>query len=192
MSGSLAFGILEGSFLAAYTYSPYRAIGSIIADVTVEEAHNDTVTATKKPVEIGAAITDHSYVEPAELVLRCGWSDSGNYDGYTNDVYAALVAMKNARQLITVYTGKRVYQNVLVLGVATMTDEKYEYSMLVVARIGQILLVSTSTSTLPPTQNQANPQNTADPANGGQQQTTPANTKQQSLLSQLAGYGITP
>jgi hypothetical protein len=194
MSFSLAAGIVETVLLEALATSPFRAIegasSTIIADVTIEEAHDDQITATKHPVEAGAAITDHSYKEPAKLTLRVGWSDSGNYDGYVSDVYASLLTLQQARGLLNVYTGKRVYQNMLLVGLTTMTDEKNEYSMMVVARLDEIIIVSTQTTTLPTTSNQANPANTAPPANGGQQQTTQGTSADQSLLSSATGKSV--
>ena len=188
MSFSLAAGVLETVLLDAASTSPYRAIqgssATIIADVTIEEAHDDQVTLTKHPVELGAAITDHAYKEPAVLNLRVGWSDSGNYDGYINDTYAALLQMQAARGLLNVYSSKRVYQNMVLKGLTTMTDEKHEYSMLIVARFEEIIIVTTQTTNLPASSNQANPQNTAPPTNSGQLQTQSGTTQDQSLLSQ--------
>jgi hypothetical protein len=184
---SLAVGAVETILLQAISGGPFRAIGSIIADVTVEEAHNDTATATKNPVEVGAAITDHVFINPAELVIHAGWSDSGNYDGYVQDVYAALLQLQAARQLLNVYTGKRAYSNMLLLGVATVTSDQTEFSLMVVARLEQAIIVQTSSTTLPAVANQANPASTAPPANAGTQQTTPPTSQQQSMLSSMTG-----
>ena len=181
---SLAAGVAETILLQALTVVPYRAIGTIIADVTVEEQHSDTLTTTKHPVELGASITDHAYKEPAQLTLRVGWSDSGNYDGYVNDVYNELLSLQASAQLQNIYTGKRSYQNMLILNVTTMTDEKSPQTLMVVARCEEIIIVTTQTSTLPPAANQANPQNTQAPVNSGTQQTTPATQQDVSLYGQ--------
>jgi hypothetical protein len=58
---------------------------------------------------------------------------------------------------------------------------------MIVARCEEIIIVSVSTGNLPPTQNQANPQNTADPTNGGQNQTTPGTAQDKSVLSSITG-----
>jgi hypothetical protein len=183
---SLAAGVVETILLHALTNAPYRSIGGIIADVTLEEQHNDASTSTNHPVEVGAAITDHVYTEPAELVIHAGWSDSGNYDGYINDVYARLLQLKAARQLLNVYTGKRSYTNMLLLNVTTMSDAANAYSMMVVCRLKQVIVVSTSSTTLPPTANQATPANTGAAQASGTQQTSPATASQNSALAGVA------
>lgn len=60
-----------------------RAIGvtgsnpiGIIANITVEERHTDELQITEHPVESGAMITDHTFKRPAEVVVRCAWSNS--------------------------------------------------------------------------------------------------------------------
>jgi hypothetical protein len=184
---SLAVNLAQTILLQALSVKPYRAIGSIIPDCTLEEQHSDAVTATNHPVELGAAITDHAYSEAPELIIHAGWSDSGNYDGYINDVYAELLALKAARQLINVYTGKRSYQNMIVLGVATMTDAANAHSMMVVCRLRQLFIVQTYATTLPPAANQANPSSTAAPVGSGTQQTTPTTPQNSSILNNMFG-----
>src|SRR5260363_358530 len=50
-----------------------RSIGEIVPNVVIEEVHQDALTITEHPVEQGAAIADHAYVRPAEVVMRCGF-----------------------------------------------------------------------------------------------------------------------
>jgi len=51
-------------------------IGGIQVDTTIDESYEDSLEITEHPVEAGAAITDHCFKRPMELVLSCGWSDS--------------------------------------------------------------------------------------------------------------------
>lgn len=48
----------------------------IIADATIEELHTDELEITEHPVEQGAAIADHAFKHPAEVVLNLAWSNS--------------------------------------------------------------------------------------------------------------------
>lgn len=50
----------------------------IVAHATIEESHTDELVMTDHPVEQGAVITDHAYVQPAEVVITAGWSNSPN------------------------------------------------------------------------------------------------------------------
>ncbi len=58
------------------TLIPKGKIGSLNVQATLEETMTDTVHVTDHPVEAGAEISDHAYYRPAELVMRCGWSNS--------------------------------------------------------------------------------------------------------------------
>lgn len=48
----------------------------MIADATIEEIHTDELEITEHPVEQGAAIADHAFKHPAEVVLNMAWSNS--------------------------------------------------------------------------------------------------------------------
>ena len=47
-----------------------RSIGTIAVDVILNEETNDTLTITKQPVQTGASMTDHSYLEPTILSMQ--------------------------------------------------------------------------------------------------------------------------
>ena len=55
---------------------PHGLIGDISVQATFEETGTDLVTVTDHPVESGVQISDHAYYRPAELMMRCGWSNS--------------------------------------------------------------------------------------------------------------------
>ena len=49
---------------------------AIIPDVVISETHDDDVTVTQHPVDTGAPIADHAFVQPAIVTCVFGWSDS--------------------------------------------------------------------------------------------------------------------
>lgn len=163
-----------------------RNVGGIIANVTVQERHRDQLEITKHPVEIGAAITDHAYKEPAELTIIAGWSnsseDSGGDDGYVEDIYQQLLALQLNRQPIQVVTGKRTYDNMLFRAITTDTDEKTEHALIVTADLRQIILVNTVTTSVTPQgassqpASQKSPGDTSQTAQHGTVQLQPAPT----------------
>lgn len=61
------------------TVIPQGNIGGIVVPVTLEETSTDLVTVTDHPVEAGSEISDHAYYRPAELTMRCGWSNSSSF-----------------------------------------------------------------------------------------------------------------
>ena len=52
-----------------------RKIGMIIPSVVVSEKHTDTLEITEHPVEVGAAIADHAYKKPSEVVMEVGFAN---------------------------------------------------------------------------------------------------------------------
>lgn len=60
--------------LSTLFHQQSRKIGLIVPSVVVSEKHSDTLEITEHPVEIGAAVADHAYKRPSEVVLvvvRC-------------------------------------------------------------------------------------------------------------------------
>jgi hypothetical protein len=164
---------------------PARSIGGLIATVTVHEHHIDELIITEHPVEQGAAISDHAYKRPSEVRIEAGWDGSNNLQ----NVYQQLLTLQANRVPFAVYTGKRMYTNMLVGSLSVETDETKENVLMVTAICRQIILVTTSTvqtpaSTSPSVQTQ--PQATAPVQNQGSQNAAPANV----APSSFAGYTV--
>lgn len=118
----------------------------IISQVTVEEDGDDELMITEHPVQASAQITDHAFKRPSELRLRMGWSSAYLADNGsdTSQIYGDLLRLQAGRIPFVVYTGKRVYQNMLVAGLRTHTDEKMEFSFVADIHLKEIVLVNTS------------------------------------------------
>lgn len=177
-----------------------RLIGPMLPDVTVEEAHRDSLIITDHPVEQGSVISDHAFKRPAELVIRAGWSNSspqaggilgllnplgGGWSGYAQEIYQELLSLQAAREPMDVITGKRLYSNMLIQDLTTVTDEKTENVLLITIRLREVILVQTMSTTLPPKSDQAQPQNTASVESTGSKQLAPVTN--QSVLSSIGG-----
>jgi hypothetical protein len=163
----------------------------IIPDVAIEERHKDELEITQVPVELGVPISDHVYKKPAEVVMRMAWSTSkslstligsvfsGHMPTSIQDVYQQLLKLQHVTSTppmipCTVYTGKRVYQNMLLRSLQVVTDHDSENALMVEAIFQEVIFAQTqvqSASTLLGTpQNQAQPQNTASPISSGVKQ----------------------
>lgn len=159
----------------ALLQSSARAIGTILADVTVEENHRDEVIITQHPVEGGGVIADHAYKRPAELEIRCGFSNaSAGYVGYVQEQYEALLKLQLDRQLFDVYTGKRRYRNMLIRGLSVATDPRSENILMASVALQEVVLVSTqttgtgtNTAATGGSSDQDNPASTGSVTNGG-------------------------
>ncbi len=130
---------------------PLRSIGGLQFDVTIEESHSDTLEITEHPVEQGASITDHAYMLPSTLTIVAGVSDSGieGHIGRAKEMYQALRELQGKREPLDVYTGKRVYKNMLISSLATTTDEQTENSLIVTCELQQIITASAQTVRVP-------------------------------------------
>jgi hypothetical protein len=165
-------------------------IGDIEIQTTLEEIHSDTLHVTEHPIQSGAAISDHSYKKPSEVVLRCGWSNAslkallgmvtGFFGGgtmskadYVSGLYSQLLKLQEAREPISITTGLRHYDNMLITGLQVHRDQKTSQVLLVTATCREVLLVSTASATLPAKESQASPADTAEVENVGAKQASP-------------------
>ena len=174
------------------SFAPKGSIGDLTIPATLEEIHIDTMRVTEHPVEMGAAITDHAYVRPREVVIKCGWSNStldafvaavsSLFSGqmtagdFVASVYARLLSMQESRDLLTVTTSKRQYSDMLIVGLQVTTDASTSAALLVQATLRQVIIVKTRAATLPSKDDQARPATTASVENTGVKQvikTTP-------------------
>lgn len=149
----------------------YRAIGPeapggnfpglvITADVVEEEEHRDVLFITEHPVESGAAVNDHAFKRPAEVSIRMGWSNSSHYyPFYVQYIYKVLLRFQADRTPFDLYTGKRVYHNMLLTSLMVRTDSTTEYALIVDATLTEIFLVQTQAATI-----STNPNNLANPS----------------------------
>jgi hypothetical protein len=76
---SALFGAAASIASNFFTIIPQGQIGDIPIQATLEETGTDLVTVTDHPVEAGAEISDHAYYRPAELTMRCGWSNASSF-----------------------------------------------------------------------------------------------------------------
>jgi hypothetical protein len=154
-----------------------RAIGPMIADVTIEEHHVDEMIITEHPIEQGAPVTDHAYLRPAVVTIRVGWSSSSatalGAPFFINGVYTAFRALQQSRIPFPVFTGKRLYQKMLVQRLSVTTDERSENALICTAECRQVIITNTQTVMLPDASVMASPQGTAPVQNLGNGQLIP-------------------
>ncbi len=157
---------------------PKRAIGTIVADCTIEETGNDELTITEHPVEQGAAITDHAFVNPPGINIYAKWSNSsmaaGGDDSYCQSVYQDLLKLQSDRIPFDVFTPQRKYSNMLIKTITKHTDEKSENGLECTITCRNIIIVQTQTTSVPKNDQQQNPAKTGTMQNSGAKQTVPA------------------
>jgi hypothetical protein len=191
------------------TVIPQGNIGGIVVPATLEEVGTDLVTVTDHPVESGAEISDHAYYRPAELVMRCGWSNSSQFTAqsalsslsslfsggglssfastlfgqnppssgggmtvsdFVSGIYSQLLSLQQSLVPFTVLTSIRQYTNMMMTSLVVTRDKKTSQALMVTATMRQVIIVSTVSTTLAPTANQADPASTAESTPQGPQQ----------------------
>lgn len=189
------------SLLDFIQLTPRSSIGGIEIQATLEEIHNSTVQITEHPVELGAEITDHAFKKPDEVVLRCAWSNSspqallgtvqrlfsGELSGadYVSDVYSQLRELQEAREPFEIVTTTRRYQNMLITALQVTRDQKTGNALVCTATCREVIIVQTKATTLPPRQDQASPEETAEVEDRGTVQAVPATPSPGGAVSPL-------
>ncbi len=168
-----------------------KKIGDISIAVSVEETAIDDLEVTEHPVEKGAPITDHAFRKPSELIMKCGWSNSdlaaltgglqaqfigelSNAD-YVGSIYSQLLALQQSRVPFDVITCRRKYSNMLLTGLTVVTDPKTFAVLMVTATLREVIIVDTEQTKLPPRENQASPEKTAETQDSGVKAPVPGN-----------------
>ncbi len=189
------------SLLDFIQLTPRSSLGTIEIQATLEEIHNSTVQITEHPVELGAEITDHAFKKPAEVILRCAWSNSspeallgtvqrlfsGELSGsdYVSDVYSQLRELQDKRKPFDIVTTTRRYQNMLITALQVTRDQKTGNALVCTATCREVIIVQTKATTLPPRQDQASPEETAEVEDRGTVQAVPATPSPGGAVSPL-------
>ena len=182
--------------IALLLFGKKRNIGGVIPDVVIQEVHDDAVTITQHPVEYGAAISDHAYREPSQIVMTVGWTPgsllvngvlSGSiFKGLQSldDVYQSLLGIQRLREPFDLITGKRAYTDMMITALSVTTDKDTENALIVTVTMQEVLRARTMVIPAEP-EKQAEPSKTSTPANAGvKQPQTPPATQNTSALKQ--------
>lgn len=134
-----------------------RKIGLIVPTVIVSEKHTDTLEITEHPVETGAAISDHAYKRPSELVMEVGFASGGTLLDIASSLtsssllglsprefYEQLLNLQANRVPFDVVTGKRIYKNMLLRGIEVTTDKATENVLSASLTLREVIITSTS------------------------------------------------
>ncbi|ASV21231.1 phage baseplate protein [Klebsiella quasivariicola] len=175
-----------------------RRIGLIVPSVVISEKHNDTLEITEHPVEVGAAISDHAYRRPSEVVMQVGFAGGGSLLDFLDttsiglsaglspkETYQELLDLQNSRVPFDVVTGKRIYTNMLIRALEVTTDRASENVLSAELTLREVIITSTTTTQVAAKEDMKLGANTSAVQNSGVKTPT---AKNESLLSRLAGY----
>lgn len=156
--------------MAIYSKSPYtdndipQLVGvqtnldGYFFDAVLKTDHSSKLKITEHPVEEGAAITDHAYVEPRSLTLEIGMSDvcmsfvDGQFAQKSSrsvSAYEVLKQLQSNRIPLKVFTRLDVYENMLIETITSPDDYKTMFGLRAAIGLREIIVVTTSTVALP-------------------------------------------
>ena len=160
-------------------------VGGYFFDAVLKFDHERSTTITDHPVEEGANITDHAYVNAKSLSMEIGMSDvcSSLIEGQfltrssrSVSAYDVLQRIQEARVPISINTRLAVYHNMLIENMTTPDDYLTQNGLKATVFFREIFVVRTSTATLPNRTSRA-PQKTGNTNRGAVQPATTAATE---------------
>ena len=122
-----------------------------VFDAYLRMENRESLTTTKNPVETGANITDHAYVNPKTFSFEIGMTDTsmgkvfgqfGFIDRPVN-AYRLLSHWLNTRKLITLNGKYGFYRNVLVTSLDAHDDYTTHSSLKVSVTLEEVQVTST-------------------------------------------------
>lgn len=174
--------------LSTLFHQQSRKIGLIIPSVVVSEKHSDTLEITEHPVEVGAAVADHAYKRPSEVVMEVGFAGGGSLLDFVDtssiglslglspqETYQKLLDMQNSRIPFDVVTGKRLYSNMLMRALEVNTDRTSENVLSAVITLREVLITQTQQVTVANKSDMKDGASTSAVSNSGTKATKPPN-----------------
>lgn len=178
---------LNDDDIKSYVYAKTN-VGGWFFDAYIKMTHTSTLTITEQPVQTGAALADHAYLQPQELQMDIGMSDvaksfiPGQFtdSGPSRSVtaYQILRQLQAQRIPILINTRLNTYQNMLVEVISAPDDYTTLNAMKCTVTFREILVAQVTTVKI-----SARPAVT-NSTNGGSPLPVQPN---QSILSQAAG-----
>ena len=129
-------------------------LGGWFFDAVLKAEHTSKLTITEHPIETGASIVDHAYINPATLVLEIGMTDvaegivPGQYEaGGSRSVnaYKVMVELQEKRVPIYVVTRLRNYGAMLIESIVAPDDYNTYYGLKATITLKEIFIVNVYT-----------------------------------------------
>lgn len=132
-------------------------IGGLFFDAVISVSTEHTATITSHPVQLGANISDHMYLEPISITMEIAMSDAmdsmvyGQWNGgYTKSVsaYRMLCDLQARRIPITVLTRLNQYPDMVIESISVNDDYKSLYGLRATVSLKQVFVAEATTDTV--------------------------------------------
>jgi hypothetical protein len=154
-------------------------------DAFLKLTHNSELTITEHPVESGANVADHAFMEPREVIIEVGMTDCavsivpGQFEGGWSrsvEAYKVLLSLQQNRIPFSILTRLGLYENMLVKTLLVPDDYAMRFGLKATATCREILVAETTQVKV-----SAMPQKTGSTYKGQK-------VANESNLSQIAGW----
>jgi len=147
---------LQSQINLSFFFGVKRKIENITVDCIISEDTTDVLTITKQPVQTGASITDHSYLEPVTLNMQILQQVSNPITQFLStfsglglqQLYDDFLDLQASRTPFTVTTPKRIYENMLISTIRLHTDKQTENILSLNLSFQQVFFASVGATTL--------------------------------------------
>ncbi len=132
-------------------------IGGLFFDAVISVSTEHTATITSHPVQLGANISDHMYLEPISITMEIAMSDAmdsmvyGQWNGgYTKSVsaYRMLCDLQARRIPITVLTRLNQYPDMVIESISVNDDYKSLYGLRATVSLKQVFVAEATIDTV--------------------------------------------
>ena len=120
------------------------SMGDFYFDAVLKTEHNATMMITEHPVQTGAPIADHAYLEPEEITCEIGMTDV-NGDGMSVQMYQQLRELMGRREPFTLVTRLHSYENMLISALSVPDDYTTMFALKASIVFKQIRVVQVAT-----------------------------------------------
>jgi hypothetical protein len=131
--------------------------------------HEQRTVITKIPVQTGAALSDHAYIEPPSLMIEIAMSDAmqsfvvGQFaDSPSRSIsaYQTLRTLQSDLSVVQVATRLWQYSNMMITSIRALEDYETNFGLKAIVTLDQILTANVDQSQNTSTQQSADPQAT--------------------------------
>lgn len=129
-------------------------VGGLFFDAVLSANTEHSAAITSHPVQWGAHISDHMYINPVTITMDIGMSDAmasmvgGQWSGRDTksvSAYRKLVDLMEAREPITVWTRLGHYDSMVIESISVMDDSTTLYGLRASVTMKQILMAYVAT-----------------------------------------------
>lgn len=126
-------------------------------DAVMRAEHTQDLTETRHPIQIGASVIDHAYMNPAVITLEIGMSDvmgrfaSGQYTSNNSksiSAYQTFKSIQRQRLPITLNTRLDTYDNMLIRRIQAVDNKSTKFGLRAEITFGQIITASLAQQTV--------------------------------------------